>query len=145
MRQPIVDMRNIEKHFGNVIALGGVSFDVHAGECHCLLGDNGAGKSTFISTMSGVYAPSAGEIYVEGKQVHFSSPRSAMAAGIATVYQTLAMIPLMSVTRNFWMGRGPTKGVGPFKRFDLDFANARRADDSDLAVTAAGLSAAMTR
>jgi simple sugar transport system ATP-binding protein len=124
MPQPIVDMRNIEKHFGNVIALGGVSFDVHAGECHCLLGDNGAGKSTFINTMSGVHAPSAGEIYVAGKKVRFSSPRSAMTAGIATVYQNLAMIPLMSVTRNFWMGREPTKGVGPFKRFDIKFANA---------------------
>ena len=124
MSQPIVDMRNIEKHFGNVIALGGVSFDVHAGECHCLLGDNGAGKSTFINTMSGVYTPSAGDIYVDGSQVHFASPRVAMAAGIATVYQTLAMIPLMSVTRNFWMGREPTKGKGPFKRFDVKYANA---------------------
>jgi simple sugar transport system ATP-binding protein len=123
MTAPIVHMENIEKHFGNIIALAGVSFDVLAGECHCLLGDNGAGKSTFIKTMAGVYKPSKGEMYVDGKPVVFGSPRDAMNAGIATVYQDLAMIPLMSVTRNFWMGREPTKGWGPFKRFDIDTAN----------------------
>ena len=118
MSEPIVHMDNIEKHFGNIVALAGVSFDVRPGECHCLLGDNGAGKSTFIKTMSGVHKPTKGKIYVSGKEVSFDSPREAMDAGIATVYQDLAMIPLMSVTRNFWMGREPTKGWGPFKRFD---------------------------
>jgi len=121
---PIIDMRDIEKHFGNIIALAGVSFDVRPGECHCLLGDNGAGKSTFIKTMSGVHKPTSGEIYFEGKPLSFSSPRDAMDAGIATVFQDLAMIPLMSVTRNFFMGREPSKGRGLFKRFDLDEANA---------------------
>ena len=124
MTTPIVHMDNIEKHFGNIIALAGVSFDVRAGECHCLLGDNGAGKSTFIKTMSGVHKPSKGEMLVDGTPVVFESPRDAMNAGIATVYQDLAMIPLMSVTRNFWMGREPTKGRGPFKRFDIEHANA---------------------
>ena len=123
MSEPIIHMENIEKHFGNVIALAGVSFDVKAGECHCLLGDNGAGKSTFIKTMSGVHKPSAGEIYFEGKPMSFDSPRDSMEAGIATVYQDLAMIPLMSVTRNFFMGREPTKGKGLLKRFDIDNAN----------------------
>jgi simple sugar transport system ATP-binding protein len=120
---PIIRMENIEKHFGNVIALAGVSFDVRPGECHCLLGDNGAGKSTFIKTMSGVHKPSAGEIFFEGKHMDFDSPRDAMEAGIATVFQDLAMIPLMSVTRNFFMGREPTKGRGVFKRFDVEKAN----------------------
>lgn len=120
----LLEMRGIEKHFGNVIALSGVSFDVQPGECHCLLGDNGAGKSTFIKTMSGVHPPSVGEMRVQGQPVKFTSPREAMAAGIATVFQDLAMIPLMSVTRNFWMGREPTLGWGPFKRFDIDKANA---------------------
>jgi simple sugar transport system ATP-binding protein len=120
---PIIRMENIEKHFGNVIALAGVSFDVRPGECHCLLGDNGAGKSTFIKTMSGVHKPSAGEIFFEGKHMNFDSPRDAMEAGIATVFQDLAMIPLMSVTRNFFMGREPTKGRGVFKRFDVEKAN----------------------
>ncbi|MEO1471242.1 MAG: ATP-binding cassette domain-containing protein [Pseudomonadota bacterium] len=121
---PIIEMRDIEKHFGNVIALAGVSFDVVPGECHCLLGDNGAGKSTFIKTMSGVHKPSAGTILFEGQQMSFDSPRDAMEAGIATVFQDLAMIPLMSVTRNFFMGREPTRGRWPFVRFDIDKANA---------------------
>ncbi|MEC5289502.1 ATP-binding cassette domain-containing protein [Aurantimonas sp. C2-6-R+9] len=124
MSTPLIELVDIEKHFGPVIALAGVSLSIMPGECHCLLGDNGAGKSTFIKTMSGVHKPSAGKILVGGKEVHFTSPRDAMAAGIATVYQDLAMIPLMSVTRNFWMGQEPEKSVGPFKFFDFDKANA---------------------
>ncbi|SUB02451.1 Galactose/methyl galactoside import ATP-binding protein MglA [Pannonibacter phragmitetus] len=123
MSAPLIELRNIEKHFGPVIALAGVSFDVKAGECHCLLGDNGAGKSTFIKTMAGVHKPSSGEILVDGKATAFNSPRDAMGAGIATVYQDLAMIPLMSVTRNFWMGREPEKKFGPFRFIDFDKAN----------------------
>ncbi len=120
---PIIQMKNIEKHFGHVIALAGVSIDVHRGECHCLLGDNGAGKSTFIKTMAGVHQPSAGEIYFEGAPMNFDNPRDAMAAGIATVHQHLAMIPLMSVSRNFFMGNEPVKKIGPFRFFDHDYAN----------------------
>ena len=120
---PIIEMRNIEKHFGSVIALAGVSVDVFPGECHCLLGDNGAGKSTFIKTMSGVHKPTAGEIMFEGKPMHFVDPRDAISAGIATVHQHLAMIPLMSVSRNFFMGNEPVKKVGPLKLFDHDYAN----------------------
>ena len=121
---PIVEMKDIEKHFGNIIALAGVSFDVKPGECHCLLGDNGAGKSTFIKTMSGVHQPTKGEILFEGKRMDFATPRDAMEAGIATVFQDLAMIPLMSVTRNFFMGREPTVGRGPMKRMDTEKMNA---------------------
>ncbi|WP_299484420.1 ATP-binding cassette domain-containing protein, partial [uncultured Roseibium sp.] len=87
------------------------------------LGDNGAGKSTFIKTMSGVHKPTRGKILIEGRETNFESPRDAMTAGIATVYQDLAMIPLMSVTRNFWMGREPEKRFGPFKFFDFATAN----------------------
>ena len=105
MADPIIRMINIEKHFGRVIALAGVTVEVFPGECHCLLGDNGAGKSTFIKTMSGVHQPTKGEIYFEGKPLHFDDPRDAMAAGIATVHQHLAMIPLMSVSRNARSGR----------------------------------------
>lgn len=123
MSAPIIHMENIKKHYGNVIALNGVTFDVRAGECHCLLGDNGAGKSTFIKTMSGVHKPTEGSITFEGAPLSFRSPRDAMEAGIATVFQDLAMIPLMSVTRNFFMGREPTKGRGLFKRLDIDTAN----------------------
>ncbi|PKP75394.1 MAG: ABC transporter ATP-binding protein [Alphaproteobacteria bacterium HGW-Alphaproteobacteria-6] len=120
---PIIELRDIEKHFGNVIALAGVSFDVRPGECHCLLGDNGAGKSTFIKTMSGVHKPTRGTIAFEGRPMSFASPRDAMEAGIATVFQDLAMIPLMSVARNFFMGREPTRGWGLTRRFDVEKAN----------------------
>ncbi len=123
MTDPIIRMTNIEKHFGSVIALAGVSVDVFAGECHCLLGDNGAGKSTFIKTMSGVHQPTAGEIYFEGQPMNFADPRDAITAGIATVHQHLAMIPLMSVSRNFFMGNEPEKKIGPFKFFDHEHAN----------------------
>ncbi len=122
--QPIIEMNDIHKHFGPVIALGGVSFDLFPGEVHCLLGDNGAGKSTFIKTMAGVHKPTSGTILLEGREMNFSSPRDAMEAGIATVYQDLAMIPLMSVTRNFWMGNEPIRRVGPLKFMDFRKANA---------------------
>ena len=120
---PIIEMKNIEKHFGSVLALAGVSVDVFPGECHCLLGDNGAGKSTFIKTMSGVHQPTKGEIHFEGKPMHFDDPRDAIAAGIATVHQHLAMIPLMSVSRNFFMGNEPQKSWLGMKFFDHDYAN----------------------
>lgn len=123
MTDPIIRMTDIEKHFGSVIALAGVSVDVFAGECHCLLGDNGAGKSTFIKTMSGVHQPTKGEIFFEGRHMNFADPRDAIEAGIATVHQHLAMIPLMSVSRNFFMGNEPEKKIGPFKFFDHDYAN----------------------
>ena len=123
MTEPIIQMKNIEKHFGSVIALGGVSIDLIPGECHCLLGDNGAGKSTLIKTISGVYMPSAGEIYFEGKPMNFDFPRDAIKAGIATVYQDLALIPLMSVSRNFFMGNEPLKKFGPISFFDHKYAN----------------------
>ncbi|MEM8868976.1 MAG: ATP-binding cassette domain-containing protein [Pseudomonadota bacterium] len=123
MTQPLIEMRNIEKHFGSVIALAGVSVDVVPGECHCLLGDNGAGKSTFIKTMSGVHKPTKGEILFEGKPLSFDRPREAIAAGIATVYQDLAMIPLMSVSRNFFMGNEPQRRIAGFNVFDHEYAN----------------------
>ena len=119
MSEPIIKLDSIAKHFGNIIALNGVSFDVRPGECHCLLGDNGAGKSTFIKTMSGVHRPTKGTITFEGRPMAFTSPRDAMEAGIATVFQDLAMIPLMAVSRNFFMGREPTRGWGPTRRLDI--------------------------
>ncbi|MEP5728796.1 MAG: ATP-binding cassette domain-containing protein [Sulfitobacter sp.] len=121
--QPIIQMKDIQKHFGSVIALAGVTIDFYAGECHCLLGDNGAGKSTFIKTMSGVHKPTSGEILFEGKPMHFADPRDSIAAGIATVYQDLAMIPLMSVSRNFFMGNEPIKTKMGMRLFDHDHAN----------------------
>jgi len=123
MTQPIVQMKNIQKHFGSVIALAGVSVDIYPGECHCLLGDNGAGKSTFIKTMSGVHKPTEWEILFHGEPMNFTRPRDAIEAGIATVYQDLAMIPLMSVTRNFFMGNEPVKKRFGIPFFDHGYAN----------------------
>ena len=83
----------------------------------CLLGDNGAGKSTLIKTLAGVHKPDEGEIVIEGKKTVFDSPKDALDMGIGTVYQDLALVPLMSVTRNFFMGREPLKGLPFFKNF----------------------------
>ncbi len=121
--RPLIDVQDISKQFGSVIALSGVSMTVWPGEVHCLLGDNGAGKSTLIKTLSGVHQPSSGRILLDGEPILFNSPRDALDRGIATVFQDLAMIPLMSITRNFFMGREPTKGFGPFRRFDVETAN----------------------
>jgi simple sugar transport system ATP-binding protein len=123
MSNLMIDIRNISKHFGNVIALNDVSMNVHAGEVMCLLGDNGAGKSTLIKTLSGVHKPTAGSYVVDGNEVDFDSPRHALEAGIATVYQDLAMIPLMSISRNFFLGSEPKKKFGPFNLFDTKYAD----------------------
>ena len=105
MAEPLIRLEGIVKTFGPFTALNGVDLEVRAGEVHALLGDNGAGKSTLIKVMSGVHQPNAGHIFVEGKANDFSTPRDATAAGIGTVYQDLALNPLMSVSRNFFMGR----------------------------------------
>ncbi len=119
----IVELRNVSKRFGSVIALEDISLKVRSGEVCCLLGDNGAGKSTLIKILSGVHPPDSGEVSFDGHPVHFSSPRDALDLGIATVYQDLATVPLMSIMRNFFMGREPVKGWGPWQRFDRRFAN----------------------
>ena len=121
---PLIEVEKVVKHFGTVIALNGVSLSVAKGEVHCLLGDNGAGKSTLIKILSGVHQPTKGEIRIDGRKVVFHSPRDAQNAGIATVYQDLALIPLMSIARNFFMGREPSRKVGPFRFFDSAYANA---------------------
>ncbi len=115
---PLIELRDVVKTFGSVIALNGVSMSVAPGEVMCLLGDNGAGKSTLIKTISGVHKPTSGEILLEGNPVVFNSPRDAQQRGIATVHQHLSIQPLMSVTRNFFLGREPVKGWGPFRTFD---------------------------
>jgi simple sugar transport system ATP-binding protein len=120
---PLIEVQSVSKYFGSVIALKDISMSVHAGEVMCLLGDNGAGKSTLIKILSGVYRPSDGHYMFEGKEAQFSSPRDALGAGIATVFQDLAMIPLMGISRNFFLGSEPKKGWGPFSRYDAGFAN----------------------
>jgi len=121
--RPLIEVRNVTKLFGPVVALTDVSMTVNASEVHCLLGDNGAGKSTLIKTLSGVYQPSAGQIFIEGNTVNFSGPRDALDLGVATVFQDLAMIPLLSITRNFFMGREPGRRKGPFAFIDMKHAD----------------------
>ncbi len=122
---PIIELRGVNKGFGSVIALTDINIAVEPGEVHCLLGDNGAGKSTLIKILSGVHQPTTGEILIDGQPTVLTSPRDALDRGIATVFQDLAMIPLMSITRNFFLGREPTKGWGPLRRIDM-----RKADET---------------
>ncbi len=119
----LLELDSISKHYGNIIALTGVTTLVNAGEVTCVLGDNGAGKSTFIKIIAGAHQQSGGVMKVEGEQVLFDSPRDALGKGIATVYQDLAVVPLMSVWRNFFLGQEPTKGWGPFRRVDREKAS----------------------
>jgi simple sugar transport system ATP-binding protein len=112
---PLLEARNISKYYGSVIALKDVSLQVHAGEVTCVLGDNGAGKSSLIKILAGVFPPDAGELLLSGQPIHFSGPRSARSHGIATVFQDLATIPLMPVWRNFFLGQEPTSGIGPLR------------------------------
>ncbi len=119
---PLLEVRNVSKYFGSVIALRDISMQVNAGEVTCVLGDNGAGKSTLIKILSGVHPHDEGELLVEGRSVHFSGPRDARAAGISVVFQDLATVPLMSIWRNFFLGSEPTVGVGPARRLNIAFA-----------------------
>lgn len=119
MTDMALELKSVGKSFGSVIALADVSVKVRKAHVTCILGDNGAGKSTLIKTLSGVHKPSSGVYEVEGEPMSFDSPRDALAKGIATVYQDLATIPLMSVWRNFFLGNEITKGWGPLRRLDV--------------------------
>ncbi|HLJ99982.1 MAG TPA: ATP-binding cassette domain-containing protein [Streptosporangiaceae bacterium] len=124
----MLELDNVTKYFGNVRALSGISLRVNAGEVTCVLGDNGAGKSTLIKILSGVFAPDEGSLRIDGNPVHLSGPREARAHGIATVYQDLATVPLMSLWRNFFLGQEPTRGTGPLRRLDIATAKQVTAD-----------------
>jgi simple sugar transport system ATP-binding protein len=126
---PLLETRNISKYFGNVIAIKDISVQVGAHEVTCVLGDNGAGKSTFIKILSGVHQHDEGEFLLEGEETSFNSPREAKERGIATVFQDLATVPLMSIWRNFFLGSEPTKGKGPFRRVDVKFAQNTMVDE----------------
>ena len=120
---PLLELRRVSKLFGSMVALTDMSIRVMPGEVHCLLGDNGAGKSTLIKILSGVHGASSGELRVDGRPVAFASPRDAVRHGIATVFQDLATIPLMSIARNFFVGREPVQGWGPFRRLRWQHMN----------------------
>ena len=115
MTTPALELVNVSKSFGSVLALQDISLAVYPGSVTCVLGDNGAGKSTLIKILSGVHKPTEGEFRVNNEAVTFNSPREALARGIASVFQDLATVPLMSIWRNFFLGNEPTTGVGPLR------------------------------
>ncbi len=119
MNDLLVEMIGISKRFGKVQALRKVDFSVGKQEVVGLLGDNGAGKSTLIKILVGYYQPDEGEIYFEGKRVRFHSPRQSRDLGIETVYQDLALVNLMPLWRNFFLGRELTVKFGLFKFLKL--------------------------
>jgi simple sugar transport system ATP-binding protein len=114
----LIETLVIGKSYGGVVALQDMSMVVHAGQVTCVLGDNGAGKSTLIKILSGVHQHDSGELRIAGQPTRLSSPREALDRGIATVYQDLALVPLMSVWRNFVLGSEPTTGFGPLRLLD---------------------------
>ncbi len=115
----LVELEGVGKRYGNIIALREVTMTVDAGKVTCVLGDNGAGKSTLIKIIAGLHQHTDGTLRVNGEETTFTSPRQALDAGIATVYQDLAVVPLMPVWRNFFLGSELTTGFGPFKRLDV--------------------------
>jgi ABC-type sugar transport system ATPase subunit len=121
---PLVRLINAGKRYGAVIALHDINMEVSGGEVTCVLGDNGAGKSTLIKIIAGLHQPSSGTYEVEGAPVAFTSPREALERGIATVYQDLAVVPLMPVWRNFFLGnevrKGPRMDIAAMKKMCKD-------------------------
>jgi simple sugar transport system ATP-binding protein len=118
----LLEVERVSKYFGNVIALRDISAQLNSGEVLCILGDNGAGKSTLIKILAGVHHPDEGRVLLDGEDAGFQSPREARARGIATVYQDLAIVPLMSIWRNFFLGAEPTAGVPPLRRLEIGWA-----------------------
>ena len=126
---PIIQLKAIGKNYGNISALRGVNLSVRQGEVTCILGDNGAGKSTLISIVAGLFAHDQGDYLVDEQPRRFSSPREALDLGIAAVYQTLALVPLLPVWRNFFLGSEMVKGSGLFRRLDTGQMMAKTQDE----------------
>ena len=128
--EPLVQMENVGKTYGAIRALKGINLTVNAGDVTCVLGDNGAGKSTLIKIISGLHPHNDGTLKVDGKPVSFSSPRDALAHGIATVYQDLAVVGLMEVWRNFFLGSEMSASRMPFS--SLKIKDMKRIADEEL-------------
>ena len=128
--EPLVQMVDVGKTYGAIRALKGIHLTVHAGEVSCVLGDNGAGKSTLIKIIAGLHPHNEGEVLVDGQPVAFSSPREALAQGIATVYQDLAVVSLMEVWRNFFLGSEMTGSKFPLS--GLKTKDMKRIADEEL-------------
>lgn len=127
---PVLRVEEVAKRFGGVTALDDVSLEIFSGEVVGLVGDNGAGKSTLIKVVSGVHSQTEGKLYLDGREVSFSSPSEARQLGIETVYQDLALVDSLDVQANFFLGRELTKGglLRPFKVMRLDAMRALARD-----------------
>lgn len=112
MSSTVLELKNITKRFSNLQALTNVDFDLHEGETHALVGENGAGKSTLMRILAGVYDGYEGEFWLNGKQVHFHSPKEALKAGIGMIHQELSTIPVLTVAENLFLGRQPLTRFG---------------------------------
>jgi ribose transport system ATP-binding protein len=112
-------MQSISKHYPGVLALSDVSFELRAGEVHCLLGENGAGKSTLMKVLSGAITKDSGSILIDGIQTEIGSPADSQRCGIGMIYQDFKLVPELSVAENIYLGNEPTKGKTPFIDFPL--------------------------
>ncbi len=126
---PLVQLENVGKRYGHITAIQGINLQVGPGEVTCVLGDNGAGKSTLIKIISGRHPHDEGILRVDGEETHFGSPRDALGKGIATVYQDLAVVPLMPVWRNFFLGSEETNGVWPVRRLKVEHMRQTATDE----------------
>ncbi len=115
----MIELHDISQTFGNFHALRGINLTVQEGAVTCVLGDNGAGKSTLIKILAGLNQPTGGTITVDGNEVRFDSPRDSLDAGIATVYQDLALVPSLSVWRNFFLGQELTGALGGLREAEM--------------------------
>ncbi len=131
--ETLLEVRNLSKNFGPVQALSDLSMKVRAGEVVALAGDNGAGKTTLIKAISGVYAPSSGEIFLKGKPVSFASPQEARDQGIETIYQDLALADNLTIGANIFLGREPMRRAFGFLPV-LDRAKMAEAAKSTMAL-----------
>ena len=123
MGETVLALRGVNKSFGPIDVLNDINLAARAGEALCLLGDNGAGKSTVIRLLFGVHQPTSGELVMDGQPVTFKNPREAADHGIATVHQFGGSFPLMSIGRSFFVGREPTRWFGPLRIYDRKTAN----------------------
>jgi fructose transport system ATP-binding protein len=119
-REPVLRARGLIKTFGRVVGLDGVDLDLYPGEILAIIGDNGAGKSTLVKALTGAVTPDSGEIWLDGQPVHFRTPMDARAAGIETVYQTLAVAPALDIASNLFLGREERRPgiLGAFRVLD---------------------------
>ncbi len=128
---PVIEARNISKHFGHVNALVGVDLTLARGEVLGVVGDNGAGKSTLMKILSGVHPASSGELLVDGQVVHFANPGDARRIGIEMVYQDLALAGNLRIDENIFLGREQTRKIGPISLVDHQANQARAMEHLD--------------